>query len=86
MYRSAGSTNQRQRGARSPVLISHLQPHRAASRPTSARSCGLYSSSSAMVEGTVGSFIRLLSCAERTTGQRAGEGEGEGEGYEPGLG
>ena len=70
----------------SSLEISHLQPHRAASRPTSARSCGLYSSSSAMVVGTVGCFIRLLSCAERTAGQRAGEGEGEGEGYEPGLG
>ena len=39
-----------------------LQPHRRASIPTSARSCGLYSSSSAMVEGTVGCLSRLLSC------------------------
>ena len=84
----AGSTNHCavQRARARSVLISHLQPHRAASRPTSARSCGLYSSSSAMVVGTVGCFIRLLSCAERRAGQRAGEGEGEGEGYEPGLG
>jgi hypothetical protein len=48
-----------------------LQPHRRASRPTSARSCGLYSSSSAMVEGTVGSLSFLLSCAKRRQ-RRAG--------------
>ena len=56
----------------SPHHCSHLQPHRAASRPTSARSCGLYSSSSAIVVGTVGCFIRLLSCAERGAAQRVG--------------
>ena len=64
---------------RPQASASQLQPQRRASIPTSARSCGLYSSSSAMVEGTVGCLSFLLSCAERRQ-RRAGSGSGSGSG------